>query len=686
MVQLELADGVVVAKSLVRPPQEPTGNLTRNTVISLDNRDMAPAVVAMRAGPGFGKTALLGQLYNRQRDRSKCIWVTLPDQAISGDLLLEYLNAAVEKLEEAILGRYSENGNRTGNDWANIVSNVLLDQECGLCLDLAGSGLDVEGGRVLDQLLSLATPNSPLYIASRPAWRSAQLQARAASGEALILADADLLYSAGEVRDYLTQFSSLMVNEDLVGSVYEDTLGWPLAVALVADNLTRAGVSRLSRVRQQVRRQLAEWLEGHLTSLPTQTLSTIRALLIVDEFDEEILARVALSRRPAQTLDRLLVSDLPIVHKAGTQSWSFPPIVRDALVKSLDVRRHGRRWRESLGEMAKIYRSRGRSIDAADAWLASEEALEAAGTLASVAGEALSKRRPDTLAAVAARLNDDLVAMEPILGVYRAIACGSSLMPRQDTAAHYERASRLINESGQPEDIAVLVPRWADYLTAAGQLQPASEAISRLVTRVSSHPYIRSRLTLSQARISLLRGKLEQASEEINEALSTGKAQLETGETGRASEWRILGSVLSGDSTDKRARRPSDSVQRRSPWLAPLIDWLGGNWRSFEAARLAASTIEPGLERSAMWLRYEQSGRAGHPIDGNEGPADSPTIRERRRLGHGGLDLGSPVSRPSARPTEYASVGRSPRQTDQPRRYPLRKGPMPYVAGGALSG
>ena len=618
MVQLEIADGALVAKSLVRPPQEPTGNLTRNAVISLDNRDPTPAIVAMKAGTGFGKTALLRQLYTRRRDTSRCIWVTLPDQAVPTDLLFAYLNTALVELNERVFRGYSENGGQTGNTRATIISNILLDQECGLCLDLAGCGLDGEVSRVLDQLLSLATSDSPIYIASRPAWKSTQLQVRAAAGDALIVADADLLYSAGEVRDYLTQFSSLLVDEELVGAVYEDTLGWPMAVALIADNLARAGVSRLSRVRQQVRRQLTEWLEVHLTNLSAHTLSTIRALLIVDEFDEEILARVTLSRRPEQTLDRLLSSNLPIVYKMGTQSWSFPPIVRDALVKSLDVRRHGRRWREALAEMAKIYRGRGRLIDAADSWLASDDTMEASQTLTKVAREALSKRRPDTLATVAMRLDDDLVAMQPILGVYRAIASGASLMPQQDTAAHYERASKLINESGQAEDIAVLVPRWADYLTAAGQLQPANQAISRLVARVSSHPYIRSRLTLSQARISLLQGKLEQASREIDEALSTSKAQLEPSESARASEWRILGSKLGGNSTDKRARRSSESAQRRPPWLAPLIDWLGGNWRAFEAARLPTSTIEPGLERSAIWLKYEQSGRAGHPIDGNE--------------------------------------------------------------------
>ena len=572
----------------------------------------------MKAGAGFGKTALLGQLYTRRTNESSCIWITLPDQSVSKDLMFGYLDAALAKLNVRDLGAYIEDGERIEGTWVTTVSNILLDRKCGLCLDLAGCELDTEVSRILDQLLSLATSDSPLYIASRPTWRSAQLQVRAAAGDARILGDGELLYSAGEVRDYLAQFSSLLVNEELVGDVYKDTLGWPMAVALIADNLVRAGVSRHSRVRQQVRRQLTEWLDGHLANLPTHTVSTIRALLFLSEFDEEILARVALTRRPAQTLDRLLSSNLPIVYKAATQSWSFPPIVRDALVKSLDVRRHGRRWREALAEMAKIYKSRGRLIDAADSWLFSEDTMEAAGTLSTVARDALSKRRPDTLATVAMRLDDELVAMQPILGVYRAISSSASLMPQQDTAAHYERASKLINESGQAEDIAVLVPRWADYLTATGQIEPADQAISRLVTRVSSHPYIRSRLTLSQGRISLLQGKLDQASREFDVALSTSKAQLESSETARASEWDDLGSILGGDLAKKRARRSPDSVRRRPPWLTPLIDWLSGNWRPFEATRLPDSTIEPGLERSAMWLKYEQSGRAGHPIDGHE--------------------------------------------------------------------
>ncbi len=618
MVEVESVDGTVVAKSLTCPPNEPPGNLVRNTVLSLDTRDPKPAVIAMKGGPGFGKSALLGQLYTRQSDTSSCVWLTLPDQSISKDLLIAYVNAALAKLDGYDYRTHLRNGDQIDKTWTTIVSNILLDQECGLCLDLAGCELDRGGARTLDQLLSLATADSPLYIASRPAWRSAQLQVRVAAGEAVIVADAELLYSAGEIRDYLAQFSSLLVNEELVGTVYEDTLGWPMAVALIADNLVRAGGSRLSRVRQQVRRQLSEWLERHLTNLPTNTVSAVRGILFIDEFDEEILARVTLSRRPAQTLDRLLSSNLPIVYKAGNQSWSFPPIVRDALVKSLDVRRHGRRWREALAEMAKIYKGRGRLIDAADSWLAADDTMEAAETLTRVAGEALSKRRPDRLATVATRLDDNLVALEPILGVHRAIASGASLMPQKDTAAHYERASKLINETGQAEDIAELVPRWADYLTAAGQLQPADQAVGRLVTRVASHPYIRSRLTLAQARISLMQGKLEQASEEIDTALSTSKAQLEPGDSARASEWRDLGAMLSGESTKKRARRPSDSLQRRSSWLVPLIDWLGGNWRSFEAARLPTSTIEPGLERSALWLKYEQSGRAGHAIDGHE--------------------------------------------------------------------
>ena len=618
MVEIESAYGAVVAKSLTRPPKEPPANLIRNAVLSLDTRDPKPAVIAMKGGAGFGKTALLGQLYTRRSDTSSCIWVTLPDQLVSKDLLFAYVNAALAKLNAHDLRKHRKNGDQIDETWATLVSNTLLDQECALCLDLAGCDLDRQSNRFLDQLISLATAVSPLYIASRPAWRSSQLQVRAAAGEAVIVADADLLYSAGEIRDYLAQFSSLMVNEELVGTVYEETLGWPMAVALIADNLVRAGASRLSRVRQQVRRQLSEWVEGHLTNLPTNTVSTVRAILFIDEFDEEILARVTLSRRPAQTLNRLLCSNLPIVYKVGTQSWSFPPIVRDALVKSLDVRRHGRRWREALAEMAKIYKGRGRLIDAADSWLAADDTMEAAETLTRVAREALSKRRPDRLSTVATRLDDDLVALEPILGVYGAIASGAGLMPQKDTAAHYERASKSINESGQAEDIAVLVPRWADYLTAAGQLQPASEAIGRLVARVASHPYIRSRLTLAQSRISLLQGKLDQASEEIDTALSTSKAQLEPSESARASEWRDLGAVLSGDSTRKRQRRSSDSVQRRSPWLAPLIDWLAGNWRPFEAARLPTSTIEPGLERSALWLKYEQSGRAGHTIDGHE--------------------------------------------------------------------
>ena len=618
MVQLEIADGAIVAKSLVLPPQQPTANLTRNAVLSLDNRDPAPAVIAMKAGTGFGKTTLLRQLYTRRTDESRCLWVTLPDQSISSDVLFAYLQTALGTLNERLFSRYTENGDHIGNTWTTIVANILLDQKCGLCLDLAGCSLDGESNRVLDRLLALATADSPIYIAGRPAWKSAQLQVRATAGDALIVPVADLLYSAGEVRDYLARFDSLLVDEELVANVYENTLGWPMAVTLIADNLARAGVSRLSRVRQQVRRQLTEWLEEHLTSLSAHTVSTIRSLLIIDEFDEEILARVTLSRRAAQTLDRLLFSDLPIIYKVGTQSWSFPPIVRDALVKSLDVRRHGRRWREALAEMARIYRGRGRLIDAADSWLAADETLQAAEALASVARETLSKRRPDTLAAVAARLNDGLIAREPILGVYRAIASGANLMPQQDTAAHYERASKLINEAGQAEDISVLVPRWADYLTAAGQIQPADEAISRLLVRASSHPYIRARLTLSQARINLLQGKLDEASKGIDGALSTGKARLEVSESGRASEWRNLGSILGGHPADRSVTGSPDSVQRRSPWLAPLVDWLGGNWRAFDAARLPTATIEPGLERSALWLKYEQSGRAGHPIDGHE--------------------------------------------------------------------
>ncbi len=331
---------VPVARSRISPPP---GSPERDRPRLLERLDAIESpVVALVAGPGYGKTALVASWATRRQP--PVVWASL----VEGDeepyqlagLLLAAGQASGLELDEA--HEWLEKGQPR---WAlDALLNRLADAPRRLVLDDAHRPRDTE---LLQYLLDYLPPGSQAVLLTRtnlPAWKSLKLKRRLT-----VLGSRELAYSQAELSD---------------PDQWERTGGWPLAVEL--------GMEADSELPDLV-----------LDELDPDDLRFLEQLSLLEFFTA---AEAAELTGESERLARLAAQG-PAVQPLAEGSFRLQPLFREPLLARLQSQ--SERYQAGRQRLAQSYLSRGLVLEALE-WLEPEQARE---LVLQVAPELLRKGR-----------------------------------------------------------------------------------------------------------------------------------------------------------------------------------------------------------------------------------------------------------------------------------------------------
>jgi LuxR family transcriptional regulator, maltose regulon positive regulatory protein len=270
-------------------------------------------VTALVAGPGFGKSILLGQAVaeNQLAPRGIDVWV-----ACTAD------DAAVSVLAEALLSRLGADPETALPTEARVdpraaakrVADVVWTQaptQIALILDDAHTvPRNSAGHQLVTTLVEVLPTNGHLVLASRPP-STLSLTRLLAVGDAAVLDERELSFSGDELGEFAAQRHVPLELLDGLG-------GWPALAELIATVGQRHVVDYL-------------W-EEVLERIPEEQRHLLAILASVGGADDALASELfSTSIRLRESLD-----DLPLVSATPEGWWSLHPLWEKALLPRVD--------------------------------------------------------------------------------------------------------------------------------------------------------------------------------------------------------------------------------------------------------------------------------------------------------------------------------------------------------------
>lgn len=305
---------VPVARSRISPPAPTPGSVRPRLLARLD--ELQAPVLALVAGPGYGKTALVAAWVARRQPPA--LWASLVEgdeepYQLAGLLLAA---GAASGLELAEAESWLEKGQPR---WAlDSLLNKLAESPRTLVLDDVHRPRDSEP---LQYLLDYLPPGSQAVLLSRttlPAWKSLKLRRRLAT-----LGSKELAYNASELPD---------------PELLERTGGWPLAVEL--------GMEGAEELPELV-----------LESLPQDDLRYLEWLSLLEYFTAEEAAELT---GDPERLQRLAAQG-PAVQPLSEGSFRLQPLFREPLLARL---KKSPAYEQGRRKLAESYLRRGMQLEA----------------------------------------------------------------------------------------------------------------------------------------------------------------------------------------------------------------------------------------------------------------------------------------------------------------------------------
>ena len=318
--------------------------LRRERLTSLFERPGEKKVTILSAGPGYGKTTLLGEWISRSSNPTfRTAWVTLDLFDNAPFRFWSYLIAAVKRSSPAI--KFSEESLLVrGYDPLDFTRLIPLINEIGnlstylnLILDDYHVITDDKINKGVAYLIEHQPKNMHLIISSRtrPEIPLARLRTL---GRAEEITSKDLSFSFIETRKYLTEMIKNKLSPDEIMEIYKNTEGWIAGLQMTA--VTHQARHELQFERLRGIDDLASFPEYFSEEiLENQGLAIQNFLLktsILSEFSPDLCNTLLETENSQTIIDMLITQNLFIKPIDNQHTWyRYHPIFAWSLAKQL---------------------------------------------------------------------------------------------------------------------------------------------------------------------------------------------------------------------------------------------------------------------------------------------------------------------------------------------------------------
>ena len=330
LTQFEVTSGVTLSRTVI--PTLPPNYLSRKHLFHLLVHP-APQTTVVLAPAGYGKTSLVAEWANTQRDR--VIWVTLTES----DSLEEMSQIFIQATRNVIPGfaswfddepgiRPVENVRRwgnelfaTGKDYILVIDN--LRQHTARDVDIAV------------KLIEQFPPNLQFITIRRDSIETVYATF-ASRGLLAIVGKNELAFSESEIQALAGQYS-IDFSDPTVKSSLSSAQGWPAAVSMIARQISGTGSEiDFEKVLASQSNPLRVLALSVLDRLPASLRTKLQSLSIVGEFSHE-LAQIILEDEYSYDEINQFALDGNIFSQTGSPevTFEFNSIFREILLSEL---------------------------------------------------------------------------------------------------------------------------------------------------------------------------------------------------------------------------------------------------------------------------------------------------------------------------------------------------------------
>ena len=330
LTQFEVTSGVTLSRTVI--PTLPPNYLSRKHLFHLLIHP-APQTTVVLAPAGYGKTSLVAEWANTQRDR--VIWVTLTES----DSLEEMSQIFIQATRNVIPGfaswfddepgiRPVENVRRwgnelfaTGKDYILVIDN--LRQHTARDVDIAV--------KLIEQF-----PPNLQFITIRRDSIGTVYATFASRGLLAIVGKNELAFSESEIQALAGQYS-IDFSDPTVKSSLSSAQGWPAAVSMIAQQISGTGSEiDFEKVLASQSNPLRVLALSVLDRLPASLRTKLQSLSIVGEFSHE-LAQIILEDEYSYDEINQFALDGNIFSQTGSPevTFEFNSIFREILLSEL---------------------------------------------------------------------------------------------------------------------------------------------------------------------------------------------------------------------------------------------------------------------------------------------------------------------------------------------------------------
>ena len=401
-------------------------------------------ITVLQASGGFGKTTLLAECCRRLIDEGvRVAWVSLDerDEAAVLDAYLAFACqcAGLDVMEVAVEGEAGAPGNRVGFVARAIES---LEGPFVLAIDELERLTDPGAVALLEFLLERGPGNLHLALSGRTIPAGLNVAGAVLDGRATVLTAEELRFSRAE----LSKFFGIGLSNPKLGSVVEETAGWPFA-ARIARNRTETTASGSGQAMRYV---VENWVESRLFGgLEEPERAFLLDMGLFEWMDAELLDEVLERNDSMRRIDAMpvLVGLIEPVRDAG--HWRLHPLIR-AYCERRRFRESPQRYRRIHRRIAKALARRGETVSAMRHAVEAGDPAWAADILERAGGIRLWIHQGDAQLRAAVRcLTEDIVASRPRLAL---VGCVGLAISGQLAEARERYEAVAAASGGDPSD------------------------------------------------------------------------------------------------------------------------------------------------------------------------------------------------------------------------------------------
>lgn len=372
---------------------------------------LAHRLVVVQAGTGYGKTALLAQFDREQRnqDASGTAWLTLErihqDRIhLLGDLALAFqaVRPGIGTVTRDALCK-SKDVPRRWDYFLELFCREVLEAEgppAVVILDqYEKAAVSPSAREIIDHLTSSLPSSLTLLIATRQPPALASIPRMRTHEGVFMLSASDLCFSMDETRELFARWLGSPPSDEALESVMAKTGGWPAGVQMAAAFAAGQGErSLLSFSGSQP--EFYEYLcQGVFQGEPGPARSFLMSTALVEEVSPDLGLMLAEESAAPDIGARLEQGSLPglTMNNGKGAIYHHNPVFHNFLLKKLEESLPRQRLRDLRVKLAEIYRRSQEWDSALYHLLEAAEYQEASEVVASLAEEAISGNRLETL-------------------------------------------------------------------------------------------------------------------------------------------------------------------------------------------------------------------------------------------------------------------------------------------------